>query len=123
MLWVRSDILMMRPELLSAEANPIFVQPPEQAQGDAAQPGMPPAGALPHPSGAPAAPLSGVPLVRSTTQEACASAMLALSGGAAASEPAAQVMEIEAAGGAAPPPVEDDDAVMPTAAEGACRVP
>lgn len=123
MLWVRSDILMMRPELLSAEANPIFVPggqpPPEQAQGDAAQPGMPPAGALPHPVGAPAAPLSGVPLVRSTTQEACASAMLALSGGAAPSESSAQGNGTGAAGGAVPAPVEEGDVQMPTASEAA----
>ena len=50
MLWVRSDILMMRPELLGADATPIFVAPDGRTVGAAPgqqPPGYPPPGVLP----------------------------------------------------------------------------
>ena len=81
---------MMRPELLSAQATPVFVKP----DGSHA----------PTPNGAAVRPgaLPGIPMQRSTTQEACASAMLALSGGGDAGSAPSQVdpSAVGAGGGA-----------------------
>ena len=61
--------MRMRPELMGSDSAPIFVPP--------GQP--PPPGAIEHTGGARGS-MPGVSLVRSNTQEACATAMLALSG-------------------------------------------
>ena len=145
MLWVRSDILMLRPDLLSADAAPIFVPPGQRPPAGcggvplSALPGHPQGSAQansdktavaigsvplpihdPRPNHAPpqqvvqrqAMPctasvsvpaVGGIPMVRSTTQEACANAMLALSGSAPSADEAGgwpQAAESDAAAAA-----------------------